>query len=358
MATENTIAVDLESDSMYHFKEKVCLIQISANTSNFIIDPLKINDLSPLQPIFANTCIKKVFHGADYDIRSLFRDFKFEVNNLFDTHLASRFLGYYETGLEALLYKLFNVSLNKRFQKKDWSQRPLPKEMIDYAAQDALYLLPLANILEKELRQQRRLSWVKEECQILSQVRPPENNHTPLYLNFKGAGSLNPRELAALETLLQLRKKIARKKDKPLFKIFQNSSITKIVKNMPKGPNRLKKIKALSPTQIDMYGKQIIQAIDSAKKTPANKLPNYPRKRSPRLKMKDQMRIKALKEWKDAKAYDLDIEPALVLNKALISTLAVDNPSRKSELYRVKDIRKWQIKEFGTEIISILKQAE
>ena len=93
LAREKTIAVDLESDSMYHFKEKICLIQISAKTSNFIIDPLKANDLTPLQAILSDPNIQKVFHGADYDIRSLFRDYQFEVNNLFDTHLACRFLG-------------------------------------------------------------------------------------------------------------------------------------------------------------------------------------------------------------------------------------------------------------------------
>ena len=355
MATEKTIAVDLESDSMYHFKEKVCLIQISANSSNFIIDPLEVDDLSTLQPIFANTGIKKVFHGADYDIRSLFRDFNFEVNNLFDTHLACRFLGYKETGLEALLQFFFDVSLNKRFQKKDWSQRPLPLEMVDYAAQDSLYLLPLAEKLEKELKQRHRLSWVAEECQILSQVRPANNNLHPLYLNFKGAGSFKPRELAVLEAILQLRKNLAEKKDRPLFKIFQNSAISTIVENSHRELKRLTKTKVLSPTQIEMYGEEIIRAIAAAKTIPKDELPLYPRKRSPRLKIKDQLRIKALKEWKDAKADELGIEPALVLNKALISTIAIDNPGKKSELSRIKEMKNWQIKEFGSEIISILQ---
>ena len=356
MASEKTIAVDLESDSMYHFKEKVCLIQISANSTNFIIDPLKVDDVSSLKPIFANPDIKKVFHGADYDIRSLFRDFRFEVNNLFDTHLACRFLGYKETGLEALIQHNFNVALNKRFQKKDWSQRPLPAEMIDYAAQDALYLPPLKKILEKELKKQNRLSWVSEECNILSRVRPANNNHHPLYLNFKGAGSFKPRELAILEAILQLRKNIAEKKDKPLFKIFQNTAIVKIVKNSPKGIKRLFKMRALSPTQIDMYGEEIIQAILEAKKIPRDALPLYPRKRSPRLRMKDQLRIKILKDWKDTKANELNIEPALVLNKALIFTIAIENPRKTNELTRIKEMRNWQKKEFGSEIISILNE--
>ena len=355
LAREKTIAVDLESDSMYHFKEKICLIQISAKTSNFIIDPLKANDLTPLQAILSDPNIQKVFHGADYDIRSLFRDYQFEVNNLFDTHLACRFLGYKETGLEALLNRLFDVSLNKRFQKKDWSRRPLPQEMMDYAAQDAIYLLPLARLLTKDLRLRNRLAWVREECQMLSQVRPVNNNHIPLYLNFKGAGSFSPRELAVLEALLQLRKKIAEKKDKPLFKIIPNLAIASITRNKPKGLKQLMKTRALSPTQVEMYGEQILEAIETAKNIPKDNLPRYPKKRSPRLKMKDQARIKALKEWKNAKADELNIEPSLVLNKALISTIAVDNPRKTEDLYAIKEMKNWQIKEFGPEIISILQ---
>ena len=88
---EEAIAVDLEADSMHHFKEKVCLIQMASAKLNLLVDPLLIMDMSPLQPLFSNRKIKKIFHGADYDIRSLYRDFKIEINNLFDTQLASMF---------------------------------------------------------------------------------------------------------------------------------------------------------------------------------------------------------------------------------------------------------------------------
>jgi len=121
---EKIIAVDLESDSMYHFKEKVCLIQMATKRNSILIDPLQIRNLSSLKPFFSNQNIKKIFHGADYDIRSLYRDFKIKVNNLFDTELACRFLGIKETGLEAVLKNFFRISLNKKYQKKDWSIRP------------------------------------------------------------------------------------------------------------------------------------------------------------------------------------------------------------------------------------------
>src|SRR5210317_2063328 len=198
---ETAIGVDVEADSMYHFKEKVCLIQMATANINVVIDPLVIKDLSALKPIFKRNDIQKIFHGADYDVRSLFRDFKIKINNLFDTELASRFLGSPETGLEAVLKKKFAVSLDKKYQRKDWSRRPLPPDMIAYAAADARYLLPLAQGLKAELDEKNRLGWVYEECEYLSRVRPITVNEQPLYLNFKGAGKLDSRSLAVLENL-------------------------------------------------------------------------------------------------------------------------------------------------------------
>ena len=100
---EKVIGVDLEADSMYHFREKVCLIQMATGDTNVVIDPLMIEDLSPLKPVFKKPGIRKILHGADYDVRSLYRDFGITINNLFDTELASRFLGYAETGLEEFI---------------------------------------------------------------------------------------------------------------------------------------------------------------------------------------------------------------------------------------------------------------
>ena len=176
--SEPVLAVDLEADSMHHFKEKVCLLQLATSRTSAIIDPLVLPDLSALRPVFANPKVKKVFHGADYDVRSLYRDFEIDAHHLFDTQLASMFLGVRETGLDAVLQKRFDVKLDKKYQRKDWSVRPLPPEMIAYAAGDAVYLVKLAEELEGELRAKRRLAWVKEECELLSRVRPAEENST------------------------------------------------------------------------------------------------------------------------------------------------------------------------------------
>ena len=352
------VAIDLEADSMFHFKEKVCLVQIATKRINVIIDTLQIKDLSLLKPFFANRDIKKIFHGADYDVRSLYRDFRIKINNLFDTQIACMFSGIKGTGLDAVLQQRFKIKLDKRFQKKDWSKRPLPDEMIEYAACDAIYLLPLSAMLEKELAEKGRLSWVYEECAILSKVRPPALNSDPLYLKFKGSGRLNRRCLAVLEYLLWSRRKIAKKKDKPLFKIFSNNSMIKLAEAKPANLRQLKKTNTLSARQIDMYGNILVEAINKALNLRENKLPVYPRTKAPVEKPEVTERIKALKAWRDKKAKILEINPCLVLTKAMINTLAIYNPLDKSDIERIKELKNWQKKEFGEDITAVLRKVK
>jgi len=351
---QKIIGVDLEADSMYHFKEKVCMIQIATQHATAVIDPLQIKNLSVLKPVFRRPDIQKIFHGADYDVRSLYRDFRISVNNLFDTELACRFLGYRESGLEAVLKKRFKVHLNKKYQRKDWSKRPLPKEMIAYAAKDVHYLMPLAKSLHQELKLKGRLSWVEEECTYLSRVRAADTNSGPLFPGFKGAGKLGPRGLAVLEELLQLRKKIARQQDRPLFRIIGNRSILTLAEMRPQSIGKLLKAEALGTKQVDRYGKGIIAATKKALRIPAKDLPKYPRKTAPHVPAIVARRVRELRNWRDNLAKHLQIDPAIVCTKALISALAVQRPLTLSSLSKIKELKNWQATEFGSDFIDIL----
>ena len=354
LAKQRIIGVDLEADSMYHFREKVCLIQITTSHTTAVIDPLQLDNLTVLKPVFKRRDILKVFHGADYDIRSLYRDFKININNLFDTELACRFLGFKETGLEAVLKKRYNVRLDKKYQRKDWSKRPLPQEMIAYAAKDVRYLIPLAKSLQQELKNKGRLGWVEEECHHLSRVRPANNNSRPLFVAFKGAGKLGPRGLAVLEELLQMRKKIALRQDKPLFRIIGNKSLLKLAEARPQNLTKLKKSEILGSKQFDRYGSSIMAAVTKARQIPTKNLPKYPRKTAPMVPAIVAKRVKELRTWRDRMAEQLKVDPAIICTKALISAIAVQKPVNKSSLSKIKGLKNWQVTEFGRDIINIL----
>ena len=349
------IAVDLEADSMFHFQEKVCLLQIASTQATYVVDPLELDDLEPLKPLMDDKRISKVLHGADYDIRSLYRDFGIRIRNLFDTELASRFLGIRESGLEAVLKSRFDVRLNKKYQRKDWSRRPLPGEMMDYAAGDVAHLLPLAREIQQELKAKRRLGWVREECEILSGVRPPEDNAAPLFLSFRGAGRLKPKQLAVLEELLQLRRRLARERDRPLFKVFSNKSMLTLALAAPTTLKQLEAAGPLSKRQMSMHGTALLKAVAKGLALDPQQRPVYPRQRAPRLPAGVPDRVTALKAWRDRKAAALDLDPGLVLNKTLIQAIAVAKPQNRKDLGAIADIRRWRRQAFGAELVSLMK---
>ena len=349
------IAVDLEADSMFHFKERVCLVQIATKEMTLVIDTVRIDDLTCLKPLFINPSIEKIFHGSDYDVRSLYRDFQIPIHNLFDTELASRFLGMKETGLGAVLSNHFSVTLDKKFQKKDWSQRPLPQDMIEYGARDVIYLLPLAKLLQQALKNMGRLSWVLEECEHQSRVRPPVvDDSEPLFLKVRGAGRLDRKSLGILEALLKYRLEKASQMNRPPFKVLNNRLLLELAVKRPGTMEMLTQDKLLSPRQISMYGKGIVHGIRHGLGISKDDLPVYPQKRPPRLKPNVTKRIEKIKTWRDQVADRLCLDGSLILNKALITDIAVKYPKTMSDLDKIGGLKNWQKKEFGAEIIHAL----
>ena len=355
---EPAIGVDLEADSMFHYRERVCLLQISTPSQNILADPLALKDISPLEPVFADPHVRKVIHGADYDIRSLNRDFGIEVRALFDTHIAARFLGYRETGLASLLKEKFGLTIDKKYQKKDWSKRPLSTRMLGYAAQDASHLLPLARILKEELRAKARLFWVEEECEIQSRVRPATIDKNPLFLKFKGAGRLDSRSLAVLEAILQFRNKVARRRDLPPFKVLANGPIMGMVTKRPMTEAEIKEIKGLSPRQVKALGPSLFKKIGEALDLAREELPVYPKKADKRISPRAAERAKALRKWRERRAGELVLEPGLVCANAQIQSLALIHPMKSEDLEGINGLKNWQRQVFGREICELLRATE
>lgn len=355
---EKVIGVDLEADSMFHYQEKVCLLQISSPSGNILVDPLQLPDLSPLCPVFLDPGIRKVFHGADYDIRSLYRDFGIQVSGLFDTQIAARFLGQRETGLAALLQEKLGVALEKKHQKKDWSVRPLPPAMLAYAVQDTCHLIRLSGLLEREIREKDRAFCVEEECERLCRVRPAPQDESPLFLRVKGAGRLDPRGLAVLETLLKWREEMARARDLPPFKILGNEPILEIARRRPGCEGDLEGIHGLSAGQARRLARSILSKTDQALKLPEGELPKFPRTDRKPIPAQVSRRVNALKEWRERRSKEMGLESSLVCTNAQIEALAFACPTRRRDLEEIDALRNWQKKLFGGEICSILKNVE
>ena len=351
---ETSVALDLEGDSLYHYREKICLIQIAAGTECFLVDPLKITDLSPLALFLNNPEIIKILHGADYDIRSLYRDYQFQIRNLFDTESAARFLGLKETGLGALLGARFQIQLDKRFQKTDWSKRPLTDPMLAYAAADVTYLIPLAQSLVTDLEALGRLPWVLEEGSRLCRVRFNPPYQGPLFLQFKGGRHLDSRSLGLLENLLQFRKAQAEKRDRPLFKIVGADVLKTLALEKPQTLDQLKGIKGLSAKLIDRLGEGLIECLKQGLTIPETDLPRFPPSIRPQVSPEVAARVKALKRWREKKARELNLDPGALISNALIDQIGEKNPTGPEDLDLIPELRLWQHQAFGPEILKVI----
>lgn len=371
---ETALAVDIEADSFHHYFPKICLIQISTLEDTYVVDPLATGTIAPLQPLLTNGAIKKVFHGADYDLRSLHRDYGVQVENLFDTMVASQYLGEKDLGLAAALKKRFGVVLDKKYQKANWSKRPLPRDMLVYAAHDTAYLLELFRQLQQELRRTGRLQWVEEEFRLLcreccgvgndhgreghsgtaASERKEATLDTPLFLRFKGAGIMKPRDLAVLEQLLVYRETLAMRQDRPPFKVFGNELVKELVQAKPSRYGDLETLPALPKGFTQRYGKGVLQAIKKGLSVPENRLPSFPKTHRPSVDPRKHARLKRLKQWRDKKASQLALDPGLVCNNALLEALAAADPRDMKSLDKIPAVKKWQKDELGKEIVEVI----
>jgi len=356
LSREPLLACDLEADSMHHYQEKVCLIQFAVPGLAAIVDPLAVADLAPLAPLFADPSIRKVFHGADYDIRSLHRDFGIEVNNLFDTMIACQFLGEREFGLAAVLKKRFGVELDKQYQRADWSRRPLTAGMIEYAVKDTTLLIELAGQLEGELRGKGRLGWVSEECALLARVRVAQRpDDVPLYLRFKGASRMAPRSLAVLEEILRFRDRRARQMDVPPFKVLGTETVRELAEKRPRSAAEFAGITGFTERVIERCGEEILRAVERGLAVQERDLPTFPREERRKLGGDEERRVKALKGWREERARRLAVEPGFLANNALLEQVALGLPRSVEDLDSVAGLRPWQKREFGAEMVAALQ---
>ena len=352
------IGVDLEADSMHCFLEKICLIQIAGPNQAWLVDPFLINDFSPFSQILENPEIIKVFHGSDFDVRSLDRELSVEIENLFDTEIACRFLNIKARGLGALLKSYFDIDVDKKYQKVDWSRRPLKDEMIAYSVGDVATLVELHDLLKHRLEKIGRLAWAEEEFDLQARVKYESNHLRPLFKKFKGAGKLDNRSLAVLEYLLEVRLCQAEKKDLPPFKIMSNQSIMTMVQRRPASVEAILKYRALSPKQAGMYGQLCVKAIETALALPHRELPAYPRTRMPRKTSQVLGRIDALKKMREAASRALAMEPGFLINNNMIAAVAADKPSSQEDLLQIPGMRNWQVEALGDRIMDTLSRVQ
>jgi ribonuclease D len=351
LADQPILAVDTESNSLFAYHEQVCLIQFSTREADYLVDPLTLGDLSILAPIFADVTIQKIFHAAEYDILCLKRDFGFKFTNLFDTMLAARFVGRKEVGLGAILEAEFNIQVDKRHQRANWGQRPLPGYLLEYASQDTHYLIPLQEILQHQLEEKQLLPLAQEDFKRLCHVEiNPENGKSDCW-RVNGIHKLSPQQAAVLQELCRYRDEVARQRNRPLFKVISDHTLYDIASSLPANQEQLENVPGMTNHQMDRHGKALLQAVQRGLQAK----PIHP-PRNVRPDDRFLARVEALKQWRKQKAQGLEVESDIILPRDLLHQLAAKNPLEMDELSECLAEVPWRRERYGAEILVVLRK--
>jgi ribonuclease D len=351
------LALDTEGASFHRFLDRIYLLQLSTRERSAILDPLPIGSPVGLGELLQSKSVEVVFHDADYDLRLLHQDYGWHVTNIFDTRIASQLLGIKSFGLAALLEQFFDVKLDKKHQRADWSMRPLTADMLDYAAQDTRYLLHLKDHMTRELERRGRLHWAKEEFARLEGTRWEAEESMEGFLRLKGARDLSRQELAVLREVANWRDTVAAQLDRATFRVMGNEVLFELARRAPKSVSELSAIKGMPKGMIERGGADIIAAIRRGVEVPEAQLPKFPR--GPRWN-KDRdfdEKVARLKGVRDAAATRLELDPGVLCSRERLESIVRSNPKTLEDLAAVPDLRNWQIEEMGEGFLRALSAA-
>jgi len=349
------VGMDTEADSLHHYYEKVCLIQLSFSGENYIVDPLAGFSLSEFLEVLAQK--ELIFQGADFDLRVLKKSFGFRPKTpIFDTMLAAQVLGYEKIGLAALVEKFLGIPMSKTGQKADWSKRPLPERLLTYASDDTRYLETIAGAMTENLQKLGRIGWHRECCErVVKTSGLPERGEEKEAWRVKGSFELSPQELVFVREIWKWRDEAARAKDRPAFYILRNEELIELAgwqaKNpkrpLREGPSFLKRFTGESLARLE-------DAIRSAKNTPSAEWPLPPKRREWDTERPNQETLEALLAGCKKLAMKLGIEPSFLASRGALTAVIRHRPRSIEEVMEVSGLMRWQAEWMWPEIKAAL----
>ena len=346
------LAMDTEAAGYHRYRDDVCLLQLSTRDETFVVDTLEIPGLEPLRTPLADPAIEVILHDADYDLRLLDRDYGLKVHGLFDTKVAARFLGETAFGLQALLERFLEVRVAKKFQRADWARRPLPADMLEYAAEDTRHLPTLRDVLRSALEAAGRLPWAQEEFRLIEEVAWEEADDGMAYLRIKGTRNLKPRELAALRAVWEWREEEARQRDQAAFRVMSNDALLNLARAMPTSAVEVGSTPAVPGRLSGEAGVPLARALAAARALPEDELPVRPR--PPRRPPPDpavEARADRLRGVRDKSAEALGLERGFLMPRHQLELLAREAPRTLEALERVEGVRRWQVEALGSALL-------
>jgi ribonuclease D len=356
LSASEWVAVDTEADSLHHYVEKLCLLQLSVSGEDFVFDTLADLNLGPVFEILSRKFL--ILHGADFDLRILKRTHDFLPLKIFDTMIAAQLLGYGKQGLADLAMKHCGVHLSKAAQKADWSRRPLKEALVTYAANDTHYLGTIRRIMEEELQTLGRLPWHTQCCERLMQsVRIPREDarrERPAW-QVKGAARLKGRALTLLRELWHWREEKARTLDRPAFKVLNTEYLLQAAQWASEHPGEDIGLMPDAPRNIrGEFREPLNTLLREARVSPlAETVKTYRPVVSSPWTESSKKAFAALKVLRDSAGNELKIQPSLLATNAVLEILASKVPRSIQEIRGLDCLMPWQVEMLGEKILEV-----
>ncbi len=310
------LALDTEADSLHSYFHKLCLVQLSFAGEHALVDPLALGReaMAPLAALLAESSVTKLLHGADYDLRVLDRDLGARAAAVRDTQGAAQLLGEPQTGLAALVERELGIVLDKKFQRADWGERPLGREMRAYAAGDTAYLEALATRLAGRLADVDRLAWWEEECASLESVRwePPTRDEFA-FERVKGAARLRDDARDRLAALFAWREEHAAAANVPPFKVLRSETLLALATDPPADLAALAVVSGIGRSVVRRFGRELVALVASP--PPA---PPHPRNPRPPVDRAREEHLRDLRSIREEVARALGLEAGVLAPRATI----------------------------------------
>ncbi len=278
LEASDVLAVDTEFVRERTYFHRIGLIQVAGKDGCAAIDPILLNDLTPLLEILKDPTKIKVFHAARQDLEILVKLCGQVIPPVFDTQVAAALVGW---GSQISFAKLIQKAIGKHIHKSetytDWCRRPLSQNQINYAIDDVRYLMPAYEKLLEKLKQLKRSDWVAGE---VKNWEDPATFALPdpqtRFLKIKSLRSLKPRNLAVLRELAAWRESVAVSRDCLAKSIVRDESLLEIARKIPTDVKELSSVRGFHPKEVGKSGADIIKAVERGNAVPEDELPTLP----------------------------------------------------------------------------------
>ncbi len=357
------VALDIESDGFYNYQDRVCIVTLSSEQFNVVVDTIALGEgARDMQRLLDRPEVPVLMHSGQNDVLALKRDYRFNFGLVHDTAVAAMLLGLQHTGLAALAEAYLGLKLEKELQRYDWSRRPIEREHVHYLINDTRHLFGLHDLIIDELRKHELMDEYIIECDAVAQSEPRKREFDPeRFRKIKGHGELSDAQRGVLKELYAWRNGVAEKLDRAAFRVTGDSTLLDIARRLPRDLAGLEQIRGLGDWLLRDNAAELLRIVDEAQRRPVSVKPPKRKPTGPlplRMDPAQRDRLGRLKRWREKEAARRGIGLQAVLPTAVVNDLVLQPPADKAQLAEVPRVGKSRAERYGDEILKIVRKPE